>query len=99
MAQRLLVSNLPRQLFTARLGERVWRMHLVWHPLAQGWYLSIADSSGTSILSGIRLTSNRRLLQGYRIDFPGDLFVSGQGEPGRNAWSTTHRLIWIEADE
>ena len=95
-ATRILVADNPRQAFTVRLGDRTWRMRITWHPLAQGWYLDIFDVAGEHVISGVRLTNRRRLLQGYRIDFPGDLFVHGQGEPGRKAWAGSHRIIWLE---
>lgn len=99
MAQRILVSDAPRQTFTVRLGANTYRMRVWWNRVADGWFIDITSSNGTRIISGVRLTNERRLLQGYRIDFAGDLFVSGRGDPGRQAWSTTHQLIWIEPDE
>lgn len=94
--QRISMINNPRQRFTIRLGENTYRFRITWFPLTKGWYMDIANNSGTSIISGIRMTNRRRLLIGYRINFPGDIFIEGRGEPGRHAWTDTHQLLWIE---
>ena len=99
MAQQILLLDSPRQVFTVRLGSNTYRMRVWWNRLAEGWYLDIKSSNGTEIISSVRLTSGRRLLQGYRIDFVGDLFVRGRGDPKRLAWSTGHQLVWIESGE
>ena len=71
-------------------------MRVTWHPLAKGWYLDIYDSIGSPLLIGIRLTSGRRLLQGYRTEFIGDFYVRGEGDPPRDAWNKSHHLVWLE---
>lgn len=94
--QRILVGNHPSQAFNIQLGGQLWRMKLRWSPLAEGWYLSISDTSGNGIIHGVRLTENRRLLQGYKNTFIGDIWVNGDGAPGRRAWNTTHQLLWTD---
>ena len=99
MAKQIPVGSSARQAFSVRLGDRTFRMQMVWHPLSESWCLSISSSGGTMLLAGIRLTAERRLLQGYRTDFAGDLFVAGIGDPGRRAWGETHQLVWLEPGE
>lgn len=96
MPLRLSISDSPRQVFSVRLANIRWTMRVTWHPLPRGWYLDIYESSGSPVLLGIRLTAGRRLLQGYRTEFRGDFYVSGEGDPPRDAWNKTHRLIWLE---
>lgn len=99
MAQRIPLSNSPRQVFSVRLGTRTYRFRVWWNKVAEAWYLDLATPDNTPLLSGIRLTAGRRLLQGYRVDFLGDLFVWGSGDPGRQSWTVDHHLTWIEPGE
>ena len=97
------LSDDYRQSFTVLLGDQTWRLLAEWHPLDASWYLTILAVSTAAepdpVLSSVRLAAGRRLLQGYRIAFRGDLYVEGAGHPGRSAWSTTHRLVYLEVGE
>ncbi|MDE2848200.1 MAG: hypothetical protein OXO51_15975 [Gemmatimonadota bacterium] len=100
MAQVIPLSNAPRQTFRTILDGQNVRMTAWYQPLDEHWYLSILRLDRTPIISSVRLVP-----MGYPIralivaDFTGDLIVEGAGDMGPEAWTTTHRLIYLAEGE
>lgn len=99
MAQLIPLSNDARQTFRCVLGSQSVRVRAWWQPLDGYWYLSLATLARTPIISAVRLVEGARPFSGAVLEFTGGLLVSGPGEVGRNAWTTTHRLLYLDATE
>lgn len=67
-----MILNIPVQsgqaawVQTNTLDGVTYQLSFVWNARAGAWYLSIADASGVDLLTGIKLVSNRPLLQRFR---------------------------------
>ena len=100
MAQRVPLSNNARQTFRCTLGGQLVRVWAWWQPLSEAWFISLALVSGDRIIAGVRLGEGARPLRGSVLPgFAGELYVEGVGEPTRNAWGVTHRLLWVTSAE
>lgn len=95
MGDLIPLTQGARQDFTVTLGDQLVNIRVWWSPLSESWFLDLYTGDRTPILLGTRLVSGRRLLTGHNTNFIGDLFVDGEGNPGRNAWGTTHRLFYF----
>ena len=90
-----------RETFRTNIGGRSVRFNKFFQPLDQSWYmsLSVADIARTPIVTGVRLLGRSVPLAGVAADvFRGQLFVDGVGDPGRDAWGSTHRLLYMSED-
>ena len=99
MAQQIPMTNDARRTFRTILGGQSVRVRAWWQPLDENWYLSLAWLDRRPIVSGVRLLAGARPLDGAVLDFEGALFVDGTERLGRRAWTTTHRLLYLTADE
>ena len=75
---------------------------LIWFQPGDGaWYTSLEFPVNQPIVTGRRLVSGGLLIGDTPTDFDGDLVCvpigPASGEPGREAWTTTHRLAYLEA--
>lgn len=94
-AQHLPFTGDARQTFRTILGGQSVRVRNWWQPTDQNWYMSLANVDQTPIVTGVRLPEGGLPLAGRIVDFVGQFFVEGRGEPGREAWTTTHRLLYL----
>ena len=85
-----------RSEFRIVLGGQSVRITVWWQPSDGHWYFSLAWVDGRPIVSGVRIVRTSNLLIGHVSDFRGRLHVLGEGDPGRDAWGRTHRLLYIE---
>ena len=99
MAQGIPLTDDPRQTFRTTLGDQPVALFVWWQPSDESWFVSLEYQDGRTIVSGVRLVEAGVPLRGFVTDFEGQFLVTGIGEPGRNAWSTTHRLIWYNPSE
>ena len=99
MAQQIALTADARQTFRTMVGAQGVRVTAWWQPLDEAWYLSLAWLDRRPIVTGVRLTEGGRPLRGFVTDFVGQVHVSGNGEPGREAWGSTHRLLWLTDEE
>ena len=99
MAQQIALTADARQTFRTMIGTQGVRVTAWWQPLDEAWYLSLAWLDRRPIVTGVRLTEGGRPLRGFVTDFVGQVHVSGNGEPGREAWGSTHRLLWLTDEE
>lgn len=99
MAQTIPLSDDARSTFRIILGGQEIRIRAWWQPLDENWYLSMLWLDGRPIILGVRIDEAARPLDGRNLDFQGALLVDGIGDVGRNAWTTTHRLIYLTAEE
>lgn len=56
-------SDNPRYTQTVTLSDVAYRLHLEWNERAEAWFLGIATSDGTPLLSG------RRVVVGWPLNF------------------------------
>ncbi len=99
MAQVVPLTDDARQTFRTSLGAQSVRLTLWWQPFDRAWYLSASFLDGTNIINGVRLVEKGRPLDDVLTTFEGAFFIEGIGEPGRNAWTATHNLIYLTAAE
>ena len=100
MAQQIVLTDDRRQTFTTELHGQSVRVTAWWQPDDEAWYVSLSWLNRVPIISGARLVSDGRPLRGLVTDFAGELVVSGTAaEPGREAWSTTHRLLHLTTED
>lgn len=99
MARQILLSDDPRQTFRTILGGQSVRVRAWWQPFDSAWYLTLQFTDGRGICSGVRLVEGGRPLDDDIGDFVGGIAVVGVGEPGRTAWTSTHRLVYLDASE
>lgn len=87
-----------------------YSVQMLWNDASTSWYISIADYTGTVIISGVRLVSEYPLLTIYNSqDVPAGMLVcrqlSGSSivSPTRDSFNDgTHELVYLteeEADE
>ena len=93
--QQLSMTDAARRTWRTVLGGQNVRVRVWWQPLDGAWYLTLAWLDGRIILAGARLVDGGQPLEGHVTDFRGSLRVTGAGELGRHAWTTTHRLVYI----
>ena len=99
MAQLIALTDDAHQTFRTILGAQPVRVTAIWNPSDEYWYVSLANVDRTAIVTGRRLVEAGRPLRGRVLDFEGELYVDGNGEPGRNAWASTHRLLYLTPSE
>ena len=99
MAQALTLTTDARQTFRTVLGSQSVRVTLWWQPDDATWYVTLAFLDGQPIVTGRRLVSGGRVLQDLVTDFVGDLVTVGAGEPGREAWDGTHKVLYLAPEE
>ena len=95
MAQQLSMTTDPRRTYRTVLGGQNVRVRVWWQAFDRAWYLTLSWLDGRVILAGARLVEDGRPLEGQVTDFTGSISVDGIGHPGRDAWSTTHRLLYV----
>ena len=95
MAQVVALTNDARQTFRTVLGGQSVRVTAWWQPLDEYWYMSLSRMNGAPIISAVRLVESGRPLSGQLLEFSGQLIVDGRGDPGREAWTSGHRLIYV----
>ena len=91
-----------RETFRTSIGGHPVRFNKIYQPLDQSWYmsLSVADVARTPIVTGVRLLGRSVPLAaaGASTLIGGQLYVDGVGDPGRDAWGTSHRLLYLGED-
>ena len=101
MALQIPLLDIPRQSLNVRLAGQEVKLTVWYQPYDNAWYASLESPPATPIVTSRRLVSGGSLLSGLAVEFAGDIACvptsPDGGEPGRNAWSTTHRLIYLEA--
>lgn len=95
MAQMIELTGEASITFRTVLDDQRVRIRVWWQPLDEGWYLSLSWPDGRSIASAVRLVERGRPLRGRIGEFRGEFYVDGVGVPGRDAWTSTHRLIYL----
>lgn len=99
MAQQIIMTDDARRTWRTILGGQGVRARAWWQPLDENWYLSLSWLDRRPIVSAVRLVEGGRPLRGAVLDFAGEIVVAGTGELGRNAWTTSHRLLYLTAAE
>ena len=100
MAEIVPLSDDARQSFLTRLAGVSVRVSAWWQPPEAAWYLSLETANAVPIIRGRRLVGSGRPLRDIKTSLgTGELYVSGPGEPGRHAWTRTHRLFWASQAE
>lgn len=100
MAQVIALTDDARQTFRTVLDGQSIRITAWWQPSTEAWYATLQFVGGDYIASGLRLTARSLILEDFVSDFRGCLWVDGDGEPGRHAWSAgSHRLLFLAAGE
>ena len=94
MHQLIPLTDDARQTFRTLLGGQSVRVRAWWQPSDENWYLTLAWTDGRIIVAGVRLVDDGQPFAGQMLDFAGSLDVQGTGSLSRNAWSTTHRLVY-----
>ena len=90
-----------RETFRTILGGQNIRFSRWYQPLDQNWYMSLrlSDVARTPIATGRRLLGRTVPLAGQVIPkFQGQFYVDGIGDPTRDSWGTTHRLLYLGQD-
>ena len=90
-----------RETFRTTIGGTPVRFNKIYQPLDQSWYmsLSVADIVRTPIATGVRLLGRSVPLAAAGANvLRGQLYVDGVGDPGRDAWGTSHRLLYLGED-
>ena len=91
----------PRpQSFSINLAGVEYQLSLVWNYYSDSWVLSISDSSGIPILTGIPLVSGADLLGQYQyLKFGGSLIVQSDFDlysiPGYETLGLTDHLYFL----
>ena len=93
--------NAPRQTLSVTLGAQNVDMIVWWQPLSEMWYLDVSIGN-TRIALGRAMSTSVRLVDNFA--FVGELAVlplvgMDESEPGREAWDSTHRLVYLDAVE
>ena len=97
VTQQLALTGDVNQTFRTILGKQPVRIRHRWHPTDKKWYLGLYDQGKHPIATGLRLVESGRPLQTYAGDFAGELYVEGGGEPTRDAFTSSHRLLYVGA--
>lgn len=99
--QSVVLIDADRQSLVTRLGGQRVRLRVHWQPREEAWYCSVEYPPGTPILTGRRIVVDSDIMRGVLSGFEGRLIcrrvLAGSGEPGRNAWNDTHRLVYEPA--
>ena len=92
----------PRQRFSTLLGNQRVEVFVWWNVLSESWFLTL-DHGDTRVATSRQLTPWKRIIR-PTPDLAGDLIVlaaTGHDDAplGREAWSTSHALWYMTADE
>lgn len=101
--QILPVTNDNDQIFTTTLDGQVMRIRLIWQDQGESWFFSLLTAQSEIILSNTRIKSNFPVINFKLLDFSGDFIAVPLDinalEPARNAWGTTHTLVYLDGEE
>ena len=104
--QLIPLTDSAHQTARVRLAGQSVALRLSWAVLLGRWYLSLRwTANDRPIALGRQVVAASRLLRaGARVEgFVGDLVVDpprrGTPNPGRDAWSTGYRLLYLTPDE
>lgn len=97
MAQQIPLNNNVNQTFRTNLADQQVRITAVLQPVDKSWYLTLADGRGTTLLASSRLgEGGQPTYKRYLPAFNGEIVVQGDGVPDATAWSTDHRLVYLD---
>ena len=101
MAQRIPLTTRARETFRTILDGQPVRITVWWQPLDASWYMSLtkATIAREPIVTGVRLLGQGVPLAGQALNFKGQFYVEGLGDPGREAWGSTHKLLYLSEAE
>lgn len=88
--------------WSQRLEGTFYRFRLAWNARTWRWSLDITAADGTLLAAGLPIRSSINAMGGLndRRLPPGQIFalpVSDNADPGRDAFTTTHRLVYRTA--
>ena len=92
------ITNDARQRFRIVLGGQSASMVMWWQPSDEAWYLTFRLGE-TYVASSMRLVEGGAPLEGILSSFEGQLLVDGVGDPGREAWTESHNLLYYTPAE
>ncbi|ODN41182.1 phage baseplate plug family protein [Piscirickettsia litoralis] len=100
-----LSSKLPNYTQTTSLEGTAYKFDVRWNTRDETWRISIADTDGNAILSGLKLLPYSPLIQRYKLTN----FISGElvgintanqyEPPTRNNLGTDFKLFYLTQDE
>lgn len=97
------VTNDADQIFTTTLAGQVVRIRMTWQNQGQSWFMSLLTPLDVYIFAGTRVKSNIPIVNFQLLDFEGDFVAFPVDvttlEPGREAWGSTHELLYLNAVE
>jgi len=97
-----LRNDLPFYSFSITLTGVTYQLEFLYNTRSSRWIMSIYDSVGNPILSGITLVIGRNLTGQYRyLDIPAGVFfvvdnTSQQQQPTLLSFGTTHVMYYID---
>ena len=100
--QNIPLTDTPRQAITTLLGGQRVTMNVWWQPLSEAWYVTL-DFGDDRVATARQVIPWERIIGPAEL-FAGDLLVLAGREAtdaplGRTAWTTTHALWYLTADE
>jgi len=101
--QIIPITNDASQIFTVILNNQLMRVSFWYQTIGSGWYMTLEFANSTKVVQGTRINSNSPVLQNKLTAFEGDIIAvpneSPVTEPGRNAWNSTHSLVYLTPEE
>lgn len=98
MGQQIPLNNNVNQTFRTNLADQQVRITAFRQPVDKSWYLTLADGRGTTLLASSRLgEGSQPTYKRYLPAFNGEIVVQGEGVPQADAWSTDHRLVYLDS--
>ena len=92
-------NNNANQTFALLLDGLETRAHLWWQPDDVNWYSTLNTADGRNLMQSKRLNGNGRPMFGMIRQTPGEMWISGTSDPGRNAWGNSHHAYWASPQE
>ena len=101
--QKIPLTNDADQIFTTTLDGQIVRVRATWQDQGNSWYLSLLDEVDNYLFAFTRIKSGIPVVNFKLIDFEGDFVAVSSDvtalEPGRNAWGSTHELLYLTDGE
>jgi len=93
VAQIIPVTNDAAQSFRTVLGGQTVRIRLVWSDALERWTLEVVGIlRASTVHSGLPIFSN--VLTSFVGEIAAIPLTTPEQEPGRNAWGSTHLLVY-----
>ena len=102
--QIIPLTNDYAQSFRTILNNQEVDIRVWYQDIGNGWFFSMAFSTGVKIVSGYRINNGSPILKSVLSDFSGEIICTPSGnnfaEPAmENPWGNTHNLIYLTQEE